>query len=263
MKYLHKYSLTACLKKAGFSLTELMAVAAVLSVLAVLATPVVINRVEQAKISAAQDEAKALAEAMEMCGATHGYYVPLQVLDDPPASIDLDSNADAIDQEVSIYFIDPSRSVDSQISDQASINDKNTNMRVANLINKWQGPFVTFHRYYIPAGSSTAPDQLNKTQRLQDFPLDPWGNPYYFYSPQGIIGSGASGGQPSNGITFSDGQLNRAGVGHQYGRYAIVSYGPDGVSQTIDDEADDIIYMFGPVVHDTSSTPVPTPTPTP
>jgi hypothetical protein len=59
-------------------------------------------------------------------------------------------------------------------------------------------------------------------------PLDPWGTPYWFYSPLGLL----------RGDT---GTATLEGYGDQFGRYTIVSYGLDGVKS-----ADDLTYQFGP-----------------
>ncbi|MCC5877237.1 MAG: hypothetical protein JJU11_13530 [Candidatus Sumerlaeia bacterium] len=53
-------------------------------------------------------------------------------------------------------------------------------------------------------------------------PLDPWGNPYYFYSPLGLI-------EPSTD------SISLRYYGDAFDRYTIISHGPDGIPLTSDD----------------------------
>ena len=70
--------------RAGVTLTELLVVLVIVALMATLAVPVAINRAQQSKVTAARADAKMLAEAEEICAMIHGFYVPLQVLDDVP-----------------------------------------------------------------------------------------------------------------------------------------------------------------------------------
>ena len=93
---------------------------------------------------------------------------------------------------------------------------------------------------------------MTSTQVMNDHPLDPWGQPYRFYSPIGLIGSNASTSTPSswNTNSFSDGRLTSSD--DRFDRYAIVSFGPDGEADSSSNADDDIIYYFGVVVSETT-----------
>jgi len=81
----------------------------------------------------------------------------------------------------------------------------------------WGGPYVTYHQDRIsldPAGYDPGT------------PLDPWGNPYYLFTPLGLV-------RPTLGA------LTLELYGDTFDRYAIVSLGPDGVMSD-----DDVIFPF-------------------
>lgn len=83
----------------------------------------------------------------------------------------------------------------------------------------WQGPYVSYQR--------SRTDWQNIFGYDVGTPLDPWGNPYYLFTPAGLV-------RPPMGITLES-------YADQFDRYTIVSYGPDG--QPGGD--DDLFYSFG------------------
>ena len=92
---------------------------------------------------------------------------------------------------------------------------------------------------------------MNPTDRRRDFPLDPWGRPYRMYSSIGIVGTGALG-DNYNSDTFSNGHLTEND--DRFDRYAIVSFGPNGKSDTYigaTELKDDIVYYFGGAISET------------
>src|SRR5439155_4159768 len=126
-----------------------------------------------------------IAMAEDACGAIHGFYVPLQVLDDVPGlrgNQGVSSNADAIGSENGISVIDFERPINTLLLNGSVPITATGNVRVRSLVQGWAGPFLNPQRVYN-----------NKANRYDfnqdDMPLDPWGNPYRFYSPVGLIGS--------------------------------------------------------------------------
>lgn len=85
----------------------------------------------------------------------------------------------------------------------------------------WDGPYATYQLGRIQTGT---------TPYDQGTPLDPWGSPYYFHSPLGLL----------RGDT---GQTTLEVYGDQFNAYTLVSLGPDGVKSS-----DDLFYQFGAVV---------------
>lgn len=270
MNALHFHSLPSQRQRsrAGVTLTELLVVLVIISILSTLALPVYITHAEKARVATAQTEVKQLGDGQETVAAIHGYYVPLQLLDDlaggSASGVGLSADSDAIENEsASIKLIDPSASL-LNLNTQDDLGDANTNQRVRNIVQRWEGPFMNPQRVYI--GDASAPDPLLLDGNLErmDHPLDPWGNPYRFYSPLGLIGSGASSTDPNSyrNQSFSDGTVTS--TDDRFDRFAIVSYGPDGVSNPSGGgNYDDIFYFFGRVNllrNETDYAPIPNPT---
>lgn len=267
----------------GLTLTELLAVMMIISLLATIAVPVYVARQEDARIRVAQGECREIAMAEDTVAAMHGFYVPFQLLDELPSRGDgtFTSQEERIDShqaaggaaaDTNIYLIIPTINPEDQVNNQLRLSDGRigggtTNPRVRKLITDWSGPFITFQRFwYNTTGrNGTAnydspydPDYRNDVDLFRDFPLDPWGNPYRFYSPIGIIGDGND--ERANTFNyenpdaqFSNGRLRDmrgSDEGRRFQRYAVVSYGRDGLSdadplQPANNVYNDIVYEFG------------------
>lgn len=265
----------------GVTLTELLVVLAIIGLLAAIAVPMYLNHQEMAKVRVAIAECKQLAEAEERCAIRHGFYAPLQLLDDLAPGDETDKNYDDLANSRRefgnvLYFIDPAIRPDIQFfgARQPRIDfylpGATFSRRIADLYWGWDGPFINVHRkYYGQDFVPNIPQALTDRARALDWPLDPWGNPYRFYSSLGIIGTDArwdtripaSYSAALETITFGDGLLTQTGF-YAFDRYAVVSYGPDGAEGAItvaasaasvqDPRNDDIIYMFGRIPNETA-----------
>src|SRR5690606_231653 len=196
----------------GLTLTELLAVMMIISLLATIAVPVYVARQEDARIRVAQGETREIAMAEEAVAAMHGFYVPFQLLDELPPRpdnlvatdeerIDQHANVGGAAADSNIYLIIPTIRARDQLGNQLRLSDGrltagDTNPLVRKMIQNWSGPFITWQRFWYNATNSAPyegpsdPDYRNSNDMFLDFPLDPWGNPYRFYSPIGIIGDG-------------------------------------------------------------------------
>lgn len=244
----------------GLTLTELLVVMLIIGLLASIAVPVYVRRQEDARVRIALAECREIAEAEEQVAVLHGFYVPIRVLDDlppPPAGVATITGEERINQEpFNFFLIDPLVRAQDQINNQPQYNDQFSASpyaaRVANLVNNWSGPFMNFQRFYTDAAqrSPTDPIYRNSSALYLDFPLDPWGNPYRFYSSAGVIGTQDYGVfNPNTGANqnFGDGRLTTLDA-NRFDRYAIVSYGRDGISDTQAitlNYRDDVFYIFG------------------
>ncbi len=261
-------------KSRGLTLTELLAVMMIISLLATIAVPVYVSRQEDARIRVAQGETREIAMAEEAVAVMHGFYVPFQLLDDLPARRDnaVRTDEERIDQyqhlggivaDSNIFLINPTIPAEDQINNQLTLADGRPgvggNPRVRRLILDWNGPYINFHRFWYDPSSATYTgpyddNYRNSIDMFRDFPLDPWGNPYRFYSPIGIIGDGNDhrGDQfnfENPHAQFSNGELTRFDE-DRFQRYAVVSYGRDGLSDTDtllppNLDPNDIVYEFG------------------
>lgn len=268
----------------GVTLTELLVVLAIISLLATILIPVTVNKMEQARIATARQEVRELAQAEDSCAVIHGFYVPLHILDDLNPNTDLspvvfsstqvnpDILSNSIQASGGIFVIDPNRSILDQVNfagfpgtnvvapvgqlNLASPGDRQAVPRLETMYQFWAGPFIDFHRYFTP--NPTADPQSAFDVR-QDYPLDPWGQAYRFYSPLGIIGQNAD--QITNNWPEGsfNGRLTR-NFQEPFDRWAIVSWGPNGIPnfQTPTratgqvDERDDITYEFGGIFSESS-----------
>lgn len=243
----------------GVTLTELMVVLVVVGLLATIAVPALIGRSTQAKFAVARAECEALAQGEQMCGLTHGFYVPLQLLDNIPNFSGFSPNRDDTISNIpaGMFLIQVDRSASDQIS--TGQYDMTSNVTsVKTMIDEWQGPFVNFQRPYIPLPASGIFTPTT-TSVQYDHPLDPWGNPYRLYSPQGITGSNRGTGGSVTPPTTTDltvSSFSNADLTNQddrFDRYAIVSFGPNGIGDftpisggtTTPFIGDDVIYFFG------------------
>ena len=159
-------------------------------------------------VAVALSEMQTLAQAEDVCALDTGLYVSLETLNDL-SSTPNPASRDNVLADGGTYAVETWRGAFRP----------GGRMDLVNRTLAWGGPYVTF--------------QSGRTQETvgpYDFgsPLDPWGTPYWFYSPLGLL----------RGDT---GTVTLEGYGDQFGRYTIVSFGPDGIKS-----GDDLTYQFGP-----------------
>lgn len=256
----------------GTTLTELLAVLLIIALLATIAVPVAIKRMQQGKVATAREEVATLARGEESVAITHGFYVPLQVLDNLAIDFAIrDNETDDLQNEfgANLQLISAEIRILDQLGFQPLLR-RSLNPAVDAMINSWAGPFVEFHRYFIGGGfeegASSQSARLNQTQVRRDFPLDPWGSPYRLYSPIGITGSPIGITTPISNLnqidtdSFSNGNITQQD--DRFDRMAVVSFGPDTTSDQTTTSGgvagfpllgDDIIFEFGGLVAPTET----------
>ena len=204
----------------GVTLTELLVVLAIIGLLATIAVPVYVNKMEQAKKRIAQHEVLELANAEEVCGIMHGFYVPLAMLDDIPyRSANRPTRVDDMQNTLTHldpYLINTGVPILEQRSPPGQSRLGDNTKPVENLFYGWQGPFVNFKRYYMGPDIYVEPTNPDPLNIARDYPLDPWGNPYFMVSEEGIVDP--------------DGFLTNNQVNHFVDRLTILSFGPDGTT---------------------------------
>jgi type II secretory pathway pseudopilin PulG len=225
--------------KFGDTLIDALVVLVVVGFLSLAATLSYRGDREEARLGQAQADLEALAAAQAKMAELFGVYLPLQVLDDTASDLAVpDHGRDRFSlKPETLRAIDVHAAADSQIGAQP---------RLADRIAQWNGPYHQPKRIYVGGTLEDLPnvESLDADAIRRDWPLDPWGNPYRFYSPIGIIGTEAAKTDPSalEQEGFSDGILTTED--DRFDRYAIVSYGPDGLSDSVFGGDDDVIYLL-------------------
>jgi len=191
----------------GFSAIEVIAVATIIAILALILIPILTKEVSKSRDTAAKDEMSNLAKVITLAFAYTDRYYRLQDYDNP-----------------SIYF--PPPRIDDPTNEVPGtfygMTVPMTPAERARIKDKWNGPLTVFHNSatmlelyqsfpnaltIISAGgggilqgagpiyafvtapldaTQPAPPPPTLDERRDHYPLDPWGNPY-FYFPAGAV----------------------------------------------------------------------------
>lgn len=251
----------------GLTLTELVTVLAIMGFIATLLLLVFNKRMNEARITVAQAECKMLATAEEALAIDFGFYVPLQVLNDLPiqrAGTVFDNVGNQIHLEYNPmnYVINAAQPIQDQLVNQLELRGVDNNgqldgtgdTRVVRMIRGWKGPYANFQRHFISSlwgGGPTDPAYVRSADARLDFPLDPWGVPYFLYTPYGCTGYDSDNTPTEN--TMRNGSFGNGTIytnGDRGDRFAVVSWGPNGepnskTGYTSNKPLDDIYYHFG------------------
>lgn len=247
---------TSTSRRRAVTLTELLVVLVIVSLLATIAVPVFVSQVQRARVATAQFEVRQIAEAQQQVSLIHGFMVPIHILNNVPDAESGDPSAfgsrddfDNLSQPSNHWVIDVSR----QLSGQVGGNQLNlgtaasADSRVSAMIEGWQGPFLNPKRIRYAGETPGVPATGEFTH---DLVVDPWGNPYRMYSPFGLLGDSSLPSGPGEPIVLGMSNLRLTGgsiEANRFDRFAVVSYGPNGVSDytnDVRDQGDDVFYKF-------------------
>lgn len=192
----------------GFSAVEVIAVATIIAILALILIPVLTSQVDKSKLAAASDELSSLAKVISLAQAETNRYFRLQDYDN---TSQYDGTANIIN--------DPTTEVPVTYWGMTMHLTTGERRRLARI---WDGPRTNFHKFstlqdlysaYPGAFTQiTPPGQIGlnvegpihvfvtrplgagnpsepfptQDERHDLYPLDPWGNPYLFFAP-GIV----------------------------------------------------------------------------
>lgn len=236
---------------AGFTAIEIAMVAAVIAILSLIVLPVFRNRVEDAKIAAAQADLSALMKAQQVVKADIDGYARLEDLDNVQLFGYATWPTNGIDKEVPAFkYENPTNTAPPADTRHILSDIQRGQLAGSETIPRWKGPYIAFQRHILEEdlatldaaafllannaggpGFSTAPerpiqnitggDQQDHPQSR--IPVDPWGNPYLFFPPTG----------------------NRADVnaaGDEFPSSVIYSMGPNGMPGNGDAAANTVAY---------------------
>lgn len=234
----------------GFSFLEIAITMLIIGVLVLTLMPTLTNRAEQARITSATEEVKILAQAQERLAIDTNHYGRLYVLDDVAREGDGTFN----DDETNI--IDALADEDENNTGGATVHtnieriwisiateDFTTNLDLTDEIRDepddfgWHGPYVTWKR------------DINEN----DWPDDPWGNDYIFFTVAGGLFPAPdydTQGQDDQFIDqgppfFTDDGTSDSLNAEVFDRPTILSLGPNGVPGDGTSEADGNQYGIG------------------
>lgn len=192
----------------GFTAVEIAMVAAVIAILSLIVLPIFRNRVEEAKISAAKADLNALMKAQMVVKADIDAYARLEDLDNVELLGYTAAPAGGVDKEVPYFkYVKP---VDGGVpADTRQILTPAQRQQLAGQPNmpNWKGPYIAFQNSITHQNltsivninnmlaSASGNDPLAPIQDVTGngftdhdnnrYPIDPWGNPYFFFAPTG------------------------------------------------------------------------------
>lgn len=223
-------------RQRGFSAVEIIAVATIIAILSLILIPKLTTRVQDSKLIAAKDELNQLERITTLCFADTGQWFRLQDYDNALPS--LEANPTNVPPEESIS--------------RWGLQDifKPVDYNRARLT--WKGPYTQFQKTIsLKSLMESYPEiysSLNKQQggpiflsdtspvdevaANQQYPVDPWGNPYLFFAPGKLVISG---------VTTNE---------TNYASPIVYSMGPNGVPGDMTDPANppaskDYMRQFG------------------
>jgi len=217
----------------GFSIIEVVVAMAIIGILALIFVPVVARRTEEARLRACDSDLEHLAAAEERAATDTGYMYRLYVLDDVIGGDGITNTMPSLDRIDGLrdenlaaaagrvgfgtnFFINTSTE-DFDINN-ATIFQRMTDTRVTQYPESafgWNGPYINWH--------------VLRDVNDNDWPDDPWGNDYLFFTAVGGISSVETQFQIAQ-ITMPDGRVLRdaAGIARWTDRPTILSLGPNG-----------------------------------
>ncbi|MEQ8821733.1 MAG: hypothetical protein RLY93_15965 [Sumerlaeia bacterium] len=175
-------------RRRAFTAVEIAMVASVIAIIALLILPLYRSRTTEARLVGAQDEMASLAKAMLLVEADIARAVPLQALDNRSSQTTGEPLADIPYSERAPEYtwngleLEES-AIDRQWKGPYISYNKSTTMGEIRSLQPWLvvengGPLYYEDPISPPAGSTN-----NAADALADrFPLDPFGNPYIFFS---------------------------------------------------------------------------------
>jgi Tfp pilus assembly protein PilE len=259
----------------GFTIVEVVMTFIIIGVLTVILVPMVSNRSKEAKISAATSDMQRLADAEERACVDTGYLYRPYVLNDNRGADG--GNANALNDltvtptnRVGQNILDNTITANNFYETPAKIFIYSTGNGSGNYNNSYTGLFSTMARSETSFNWNGPYVNWYRDVNLNDWPDDPWGHDYLFFTRQGVIfpgrrTNGSSGTRTGTDysevfqVSVSDADILGTSFTYdkldlQFDRPTWLSLGPDGMpgdgtnpSTTAGKfgQGDDIVRQFG------------------
>jgi prepilin-type N-terminal cleavage/methylation domain-containing protein len=237
----------------GFTAIEITAVATIIAILAMLIIPLLRERVDETRLTAARSDLKELANVQMLARADTGFFFRLQDLDN---TAEFNPDLRGVDDQKLDIFLPHATWNEEFVRDG---NGAQVQRQLMASGEKWKGPYISFNNsqtqaemvalfpelfwgaqppglpvieggpifitsydFYTGGGVTVAAAEKDR------MPLDPWGNPYIFFAPERIFDST----QPlPAGVDVPPIISSTAGPASEtdYKSAVIYSLGPDGL----------------------------------
>ncbi|GEM_PF-494461 len=224
----------------GFTAIEITAVATIIAILALLLIPLVQERVEKARLTAAQSDLNQLMKAEMLAYADTSQYFRLQDLDNTA-----DLNEEQMNADLSMPWAYWNHGITKQTRDRMAGDGSSVdaNGKPEPL---WKGPYLAFNKalpiqqlltnspYFFWGSDGTGGPiylQGDKDNFDKDrYPVDPWGSPYIFFGPGKFNQTYLQSLFPTSGVTAPTmwPVLPGTETDFNFGNSVIYSMGPDG-----------------------------------
>ncbi len=186
----------------GFTAVEIAMVATVIAILALLILPIFRQRTEEAREAAVRDELQSLAKAYILIEADlNGFQPRLQDLDNV-------QNTGSAQVNVALRATEPPYAEWNRTLGFTSGTTPNAtpNNRVTTVVPNWKGPYIAMPKFttvddiqfllpdaiypngpvYVVGANGASPQYADPGGNISDdpldrYPVDPWGNPYFFF----------------------------------------------------------------------------------
>ncbi len=260
---------------AGFTAIEIAMVAAVIAILSLIVLPIFRNRVEDAKIAAAQADLSALMKAQQVVKADTDAYARLEDLDNVELLGYTSMPAGGVNKEVPWFrYIKPRVGFSPDPQTREAMTDAQRSLFAGTELKPvWRGPYIAFQnaiRYEDFRNTTLSPlydrlsatgsngleaavqDDVSKDHEDNRIPVDPWGNPYMFFPPSGNAADpNDNNGAYSTSAIYSMGPNGMPGDGSLFANpqaytrsYAIQNPGDPGALGSNDPDSDDLMVEF-------------------
>jgi type II secretory pathway pseudopilin PulG len=254
----------------GFTIVEIIMTFIIIGILTLILTPVISNRANDARLTAAAKDLEHLKDALERAHIDTGYIVRMYTLNDTGGAGDniaatdpldrLESLSDNTQTTNNIYDNPSSIFINASSQDFVAASSQAQILTLVETNFLWHGPYIADWRRDV---------------NNNDWPDDPWGNDYLFFSARGVLsppiqpGAGGTLGQDFSESFEVDGPNpnNISTINTEalvFDRFVILSTGPNGLpgdgtnvlpasgGQGQYGLADDLVREFGGVVQRTN-----------
>jgi len=223
----------------AFTIVEIVIAVIIIGILATTLIPVLIKKVEGAKVTSAKRDLEEIANAEDRVAIDTGYYVRLFALDAGTTGTSVDFGDLPGFSSMDTIFINPDPR-DQTLTTAQGLLDKLAYVTPESPY-KWDGPYYNIHRDETLEQN----DSVSTPKHLHGIPNDPWGNDYLLFTREGLVK------EPDGEMVTIATDFSGSPATQVFDRPTVLSLGPNGVpgpdagGQPAFGKGDDIARAFG------------------